>query len=706
MIYTANASQLLHVRGNSSSSWQAPAYQGRYSTQQPRVGAMLFPTLLDINWGQQVISSITMRMYFDGSGGSFAKTLGLYRGTRTGGISGTGGSMRGAYIGAVPISDAYRGTRTAVLSAGNNASAYANMVAWLQSMATNTLVIYVDEGLWSDHEYSYNYCRITSASLIIDYEPAGSDGTLDKTAVDAGGTVTLSITPPEGLGGVITHDVVWAFGAHTQTAVLGEGILTTSLAVPLAWLDAIPNSVAGQASCTLTTYLDDEERGSKTIPFTVRAPQGAAPTYTASVVPAGQVTAGYYQYLSAAHASITNAVAQYGATVVAYSITAPGGLGSAAAAEYTTPAFPAAGEHVFTFAVTDSRGLTASKAVSVTVGAVGLPTITTFGVQRYSIIEGDETGYVATDYGDHVWISITAAIDTANGHNTGSAYIEYGPVGGEKTQVQVALTGGAVQVANDRSIIQGEISPGSAYEFTLHISDLANSTQQFYSISRGTCVLHGAGGGYGLGVGRFATGATAGNPLFACAWPAQFDQGVDVAGAVGVGGMLTVQGAINAAGGISNTVQYASDEVDTGNTWIDGRRIYAKLITHTMASATSVTITYDFAGVELAWVDASTSFFVAKDNTRTINHVGYVASDGARIFMAQLRPERNQILLTTNNPGTIYVRLLYTKTDAAMSSPASISRLPGETAAVVQALGNRVGELERQAVDGAANHGG
>ena len=159
-------------------------------------------------------------------------------------------------------------------------------------------------------------------------------------------------------------------------------------------------------------------------------------------------------------------------------------------------------------------------------------------------------------------------------------------------------------------------------------------------------------------------------------------------------------GPVHLRAGVTGTVVYSTEEGNTGNVWIDGKAIFSKIITYTATSAISTTIPYDFSGMQTVWVDASSSFFIANDNTKTVNHVGYVASDGARIFMAQLRPERGQVLLVTNNPGTVYVRLLYTKTDTEMSSQATIAQLPTDTASVVQALSNRVGALERQAVDG------
>ena len=164
MNYTAKATQLRHVRGSGSASWRDAAFQGRWTGQSPRLGAMYFPTLLDVDWDQQRIQSVSLRLYFAGAGGAFDKTLHLYRGAKAGGISGNGDSMRGAHLGNVAFSTAYIGTRTALLNENTNADAFADFVAWLKSMSTDTLVMYVDEGLWSSHDYSYNYCKVTSAA--------------------------------------------------------------------------------------------------------------------------------------------------------------------------------------------------------------------------------------------------------------------------------------------------------------------------------------------------------------------------------------------------------------------------------------------------------------------------------------------------------------------------------------------------------------
>ena len=542
MIQTFQASRLAYVRGDSSSSWDTSgAFQGMYSGSAVRTGAMLFPTLLSVDWTKQIVVGIQLRMVFASAGGSHGKTIGLYRGTKKGGISGSGGSMRGAKIGDVYCSNAYNVTRTPTFNAGANAETFEALIAWLKSMSSDTLAIYVNEGLWSSHSYSYNYLKITSAALIIDYEPAGSDGKLSKTSVEAGTAVSLTITPPEGLeASALTHSVKWAFGSHSETYSIAAGTLSDSFTIPLSWLDAIPSASSGSASCELTTYQSGTSRGSKTLSFTVTVPASAAPTLSAAIAPAGQVTSGYYQYLSAAKVT-ASAAGKYGATITGYNISgSEGAMGSSSA--LTTAAFQTSGAHSYSVRVMDSRGKSAIQTVTCNVTAVSKPAIRTFKVERYSVVQGDTTSYVHTDYGTNVWITIDAGVDLAGGVNTGTAYIEYGKPGSTKTRVNLTLTNGAIQQTNNRSTITATISASETWEFTLYLSDKANSASAYQLLSRGTCLIDAHGSGWGVGIGGFVDDASESNKVFRSYWPSYFTENVRTQKHLTVGGNLAVTG--------------------------------------------------------------------------------------------------------------------------------------------------------------------
>ena len=91
---TFSATALGYVRGTSSSSWdRSAAFQGKYGDTATRVGAMLFSTLHSVDWTMQDIQSISIQFRFGPAGGNYSKWIGLYRGAKKGGISGSGSSI-------------------------------------------------------------------------------------------------------------------------------------------------------------------------------------------------------------------------------------------------------------------------------------------------------------------------------------------------------------------------------------------------------------------------------------------------------------------------------------------------------------------------------------------------------------------------------------------------------------------------------------
>lgn len=532
---TFSATALGYVRGTSSSSWdRSAAFQGKYGDTATRVGAMLFSTLHSVDWTMQDIQSISIQLRFGPAGGNYSKWIGLYRGAKKGAISGTGSSMMGAKLGDVKFSNAYNAASTATFNENANAGIFAQLVEWLKAMQTDTIAIYVNETSVGSNNWSSNYAKVEAANLIIEYRPRCSDGTLDRGSVSAGQTITATVIPPvTEETAVLTHSVKWAFGSYSQTQELAEGERTAALTVPMDWLNAIPGAASGNATCTITTYADGTLRGDVALPFTITAPSSAAPDLSVQIAPAGKVTAGYYQYLSAAKIT-ANASGKYGASIVSYAISgSEGATGSASA--LTTAAFLTGGVHSYTVTVTDSRGMKATKSVSCNVIAVTKPNISMFKVERYSTIQGDETTYVATDYGPNVWITLNATFDLADGNNVPKAYIDYGQVGGNKTRVNLTVSNGKINLANARNIITATISPNASYEFTLVCSDSANTATSYALIAEGRCLMHLAGSGFGVGFGRFVDEATQSNPLMACAWPAQFEEDVRVDGTLEFG---------------------------------------------------------------------------------------------------------------------------------------------------------------------------
>lgn len=559
-VFTVSATGLGFVRGGSGSNWElGAAYQGRYGAQGARVGVMTFSGLRQVRWSEQIIEQVRIRLTFGAAGSDAPKTISLYRGTRDV-ISGAGSTMIGGAIGSVGSNgDAYSNTTIITLNASTNATVFENFTAFLRDGETGSLVVYRDEQPTS-YDWSRNYLRITAAAIEITYEPAGSGGTLSHSSVNAGEQILLAVAPQADADTTkLTHSVEWRFGARSAIQSLGINAYSASFVIPVEWLTQIPDAPSGEAQCVLSTLEGGVVKATRTLTFTITAPDSSAPLFTPVIAPTAH--GGYYQYISGALISARNAAAQYGASIAAWSITSGEGLSSDAPSA-AAPAFQTPGTKTFIIRATDSRGKTRSAAVSCTVVAVAKPAVQRFSVERYSVIEGDETTYEATDYGENVWVSVSAACDPIGGINSARAYILFGPSGSAmRTRVDLDVTDGVIALDRDRTVLPAPVPAAEAYEFTLCITDLTGTVMGFASVGIGRCNVHFAGSGYGVGIGRFSTG-TKSAPRFNVAYPTLLDEA------------LTVSGGLDAPG----VTTFSEGRVPTGGRWIDGKPVYREMI--------------------------------------------------------------------------------------------------------------------------------
>lgn len=557
-VYQSNAAELGFVRNGATANWQkGAAYQGRYGTQGARVGVIRFANLRNVHWQEQIIEQVRLRLTFGAAGSDAPKTISLFRATRDE-ISGEGATMIGAELGSVGSNvNAYSNTAIITMNRTTNATVFANFESFLKNGSGSALVLYRNESPTS-YPWSRNYLSVTAAALEITYESAGSDAVLSRESVRVGETIALQILPQTDAV-KRTHAVRWKFGTATTGETLDENTLSAALQVPMHWLEQIPNSAKGEAQCVLTTYENGMEKAERTLTFTIEAPEDAAPMFTPRIAPEGQD--GFYQYISGAVVSAQNAKAQYGAEIREWSIR--GGEGTAADAQSTVTAkFQTAGEKTFWIRATDSRGMSRTQSVSCNVSAVAKPTVQRFAVERYIVREDDEIAYEAADYGDRVWVSVSAACDGIGGRNRIKAYLRYGPKdSGVRQRVELPVSEGRIALDRDRSVISEPISLSSAYEFTLCIEDLTGTAMGFSNVGEGRCNAHFAGSGYGVGVGCFSTGTKAA-PRFNVAYPTIMDESLCVLGGLNVPGVTS----------------YSEGRTCTGGRWLDGKWIYREWI--------------------------------------------------------------------------------------------------------------------------------
>ena len=130
----------------------------------------------------------------------------------------------------------------------------------------------------------------------------------------------------------------------------------------------------------------------------------------------------------------------------------------------------------------------------------------------------------------------------------------------------------------------------------------------------------------------------------------------------GTGRAFNFYGPVIAQDGVFGTAQFSMLETDTGNVWIDGKKIYAKMFTaQTPATADHQSyLAATMSGMDSVWVDTSATFFARADTGQVYPH-GYVAGDGGRQFMVSPDPANNRFVVISDGAGAVYIRLLYTK---------------------------------------------
>jgi hypothetical protein len=251
------------------------------------------------------------------------------------------------------------------LGASVDSRAVASMVhnyTWRASAAAM-----YNQGTYSRYMYVSAYIEVT-------YTEPKSGLSLNKTTMDAGDSVTATITPQST---AYTHKLTYTFGGEVSTKTLAANVKTWSFTVPLEWLAQVTNATSRVMTVKLETFSGATNLGNVTKNVTIMVPASVVPTitgFTATLVSNGvdaSITR-YVQNYSKCLLEITGAEGAYGSTIVGYSITGGGISGSAATG--TLGPFNLSGDVVFTAKVTDARGRTATRQVTIEIMPYTAPT--------------------------------------------------------------------------------------------------------------------------------------------------------------------------------------------------------------------------------------------------------------------------------------------------------------------------------------------
>lgn len=483
-------------------------------------------------------------------------------------------------------------------------------------------------------------------NIDVDYELLGNVPSANVNTATLGSTA-IKTTLNKVISGSSTT-IRYKIGSTTlATYNIGTGA-THTYTVPTSAGSNFPNSKTSTLTIEAETFVGGASYGTVSTSVTLNLPSDAAPTATCTLsrtwvsgVASSAKIAAYVQQKSGVSFSL-NGSAKYGASIASYRLTIENktytrtGNGSIAHS-------PIAGSGAvsYSYTVIDSRGLSRSYSSQISVLAWSSPKVTKFTVER--VTSGGDLAVEGT-YA-RVTVQATAstlAVDGAQ-KNSLSYYVQYRQAGSSTwTNGDTATVTGGTSVNQSFMLKKGGANVGTfddmtGYEFRLALSDIYASVNALDEMPTKETYwdVNETNGSMGFGGKATGTGSTP-----------QYD----------------FYGRINARSGIIGGTRYSTSEVDTGNNWIDGKRIYARMIAITTPATLNASTTFnlDMGGMDTAWIDPSASFLKYSDTGR-INHPGYVASDGGRQFMAQLQREANALYIVSDGAGTGYVRVLYTK---------------------------------------------
>jgi len=334
--------------------------------------------------------------------------------------------------------------------------------------------------------------------------PTFTVGGVAATSVDAGQLVTIN-TNRASTG--FTHTIAYSFG--TQSGTIASGVTdSTTWTPPLSLLSEIPNASSGAMQITTTTFSGATNVGSKVVTLTLKVPSSVGPDFTtvthaeATIAPdiAGLIGA-YVKDMSKLAVAITGAVGAYGSTVSSYKIEVAGQIINTQSG--VTATLGQSGALTLRGTITDSRGSTKVKDITVNVLNYTNPAITTASAVRSTV------GGTIDPNGTYIKVDLTAVTQSlivgtqknnltykiktrSNGDTT--PWTSITPV----ASATVATTG-----YDDDNII-GTYSISDSFTVRIEVTDKLGSLSVIeLTVSTGGTLLHFSHTEDGVGVGKY-----------------------------------------------------------------------------------------------------------------------------------------------------------------------------------------------------------
>lgn len=293
-----------------------------------------------------------------------------------------------------------------------------------------------------------------------------------------------------------THTVRYAYGNRTGT--IATGVTTgTTWAVPLSFMNDIPNATSASGLIYVDTYNGSTKVGTKYTGFTVTVPASVKPSCSLTLTDVsgvGDIYGQPVQSLSKINIKVNTTLA-YSSPIVSYTIKANGSTYTTA--EATTAALKASGDSPVTVTIKDKRGRTNSASYTMKVLAYTPPYIPQLAVRRC-----DQDG-TENDQGEFIQVTFSAYITRLNSKNTSSFTLRYKKTTATSyTEVKLTALNDVFGADSQKYIFAAD--SGSSYDVEVEAKDRHVTTTESTRASTAFTLMNWGADGTSMGIGKVA----------------------------------------------------------------------------------------------------------------------------------------------------------------------------------------------------------
>lgn len=293
-----------------------------------------------------------------------------------------------------------------------------------------------------------------------------------------------------------THTVRYEYG--TRSGTIATGVATgTTWAVPLSFMNDIPNATSASGRIYVDTYDGNTKIGTKYTGFTVTVPASVKPSCSLTledITGVDDIYGSPVQGLSKIKIKV-NTTPAYSSPIASYAVSANGV--SYSTAESTTEVLKAAGSSPVTATVKDKRGRTGTTSYTMNVQAYALPSITQLNVRRCNA-DGTEN-----EQGEYIRASFSATITALGNKNTAAYKLRYKKSEDtEFTEVALSTLANVYSLSDAAYIFAADSN--SSYDVELEAQDRHGTTTRSTSASTAFTLMNWGADGTSMGIGKVA----------------------------------------------------------------------------------------------------------------------------------------------------------------------------------------------------------